>query len=119
MSQARLRAEDKFQRALIKLQAAMARNSYESRVLDMATINQCDLSVEERARQLEAGIHKLIDERTERFANCRQGQKVKKMVIKWFNVVFPAVKTTLFVATVYLLSCRLIFRAPFLVHLGS
>lgn len=93
---ARLRAQDKLNKAAANLKAAMSKHPKKYQSLDAWEFPQRDSidSIQVSAEKLGIAIDKLVSDRV-RLTSNSQLQTVKKIVMKWFNALFPALKNGL------------------------
>jgi hypothetical protein len=109
----RARAEERFQKAVDKLRAALPTEENPILIPDALTLKNLDRvdDVEGTGKQLEASIEELMSSRKELKVNRTTRQAVGDCITGWFKASFPYIKPALKVAGVcssFLLYLRLI-----------
>jgi hypothetical protein len=111
----RARAEERFQKAVEKLRAAVPTAENPILIPDALTLKNLDRvdDVEGTGKQLEASIEELMSSRKELKTNRTTRQAVGDCITDWFKASFPYIKPALKVAGVcssFLLHLRLIIQ---------
>lgn len=99
----RARAEERFQKAVDKLRAAVPTEANPTLIPDALTLKNLDRvdDVEGTGKQLEASIEELMSSQSELKANRTTQQAIGDCITGWFKASFPYIKPALKVAGVW------------------